>query len=255
MKQLLKEYLSNYEGGFAHRNAIRYLYQRDLDLWVGIVKATKFLDDDAKPKQRCWHVLNDVWRYPRCPTTNEKVRWFENRYLTYISTRAQIADPANQKRKQKTMMKKYGVKHALQSKELKQKCADTWMGKYGVDNPSKKQEIKDKIKDTLIETGHWRSDEDKGSQELYNQQVDNYSEYNWRDHHDKINPNNYIRGVCTYHLDHIYPKVLGYVEGIDPKIIGHWTNLQIIYYTENLKKHAKPGITKEALIEKYETSR
>lgn len=251
MKQLLEEYLSNYDRGYNHRNALRWLNKREPELWENIVDATSFLDDNAKPKQRCWHVLNDTWEHPRCPTTNEKVRWYENRYLTYISTRAQNLDPENQKMRQKTMMKRYGVKHALQSKEIKRKIADTYMKKYGVTNPSQIPEIKDKIKDTLINSGHWRSDEDKDSQELYNQQVDNHSAQSWRDHHNEINPNNYTRGVCKYHLDHIYPKIKGYVEGIDPKIIGHWTNLQVIHYTENLAKHAKAGMTKEELYEKY----
>lgn len=251
MKQLLEEYLLNYENGFMHKNAIRWLCNRNPVLWAKIVLATEFLDNDAKPKQRCWHILNDVWEHPRCPVTNEKVNWWDYRYVKYSSLRAQNLDPENQKQRQQTMLERYGVKHALQSKKFKQKCADTWMEKYGVDNPSKNQEVKDKIKDTLIETGHWRSDEDKDSQELYNQQVDSHSAQSWRDHHNEINPNNYTRGVCTYHLDHIYPKIKGYVEGIDPKIIGHWTNLQVIHYTENLAKHAKAGMTKEELYEKY----
>lgn len=255
MKQLLEEYIASCKNGYKDTHGIRWMSSKNPELWNKLVEATSFLDDNAKPKQRCWHILNDVWEHPRCPTTNKKVKWHENRYLTYISIRAQMINPDNQSARKKAMMEKYGVEHALQSKKLKQKCADTWMEKYGVDNPSKNSAIKDKIKNTLIDTGHWRSDEDKEDQELYNQQVDNYSAQSWRDHYDKINPNNYERGFCTYHLDHIYPKIRGYVEGIDPKIMGHWTNLRVIHYTENLAKHGKTDMTKDELLEIYNLSR
>ena len=50
-----------------------------------------------------------------------------------------------------TMLEKYGVEHASQNKEIKNKIIKKFVEKYGVDNPSKLQEIKDKQKKTNLE--------------------------------------------------------------------------------------------------------
>lgn len=50
-----------------------------------------------------------------------------------------------------TMMEKYGVEHASQNKEIRNKIKKGFIEKYGVDNPSKLQEIKDKQKKTNLE--------------------------------------------------------------------------------------------------------
>lgn len=255
MKQLLEEYISTLKNGYKDTHGIRWMSSRNPKLWKQIVEETSFLDDTAKPKQRCWHILNNIWEHPRCPVTNEKVKWWENRYLTYSSTKAQMSDPINQKLRQETMMKRYGVKHALQSKKLKQKCANTWMEKYGVKNPSLNPESIEKMRQTRMLTGTYRKEDEIEEVERYNMDVDYYTNISWREHQDKINPNKHERGVCKYHLDHKYPKILGYMEGIDPKIIGHWTNLQVIHYIENLAKHAKTDITKEYLLEEYNKNR
>lgn len=72
--------------------------KRNPFLWSNIVKLTAFLSTDAKPKQRCWHILNEVYDKPRCPTTDEFVKWHENRYLEHISRSAKNLDPAFQKK-------------------------------------------------------------------------------------------------------------------------------------------------------------
>jgi len=47
-----------------------------------------------------------------------------------------------------TMLEKYGVKYAAQSKDFLDKMKETMMQKYGVENANQNQEIKDKIKAT-----------------------------------------------------------------------------------------------------------
>ena len=53
-------------------------------------------------------------------------------------------------KQKETMLKKYGVEHASQSTEIKQKIKQGYLNKYGVDNPSKTQEVKDKMKITNL---------------------------------------------------------------------------------------------------------
>jgi hypothetical protein len=50
-----------------------------------------------------------------------------------------------------TMLEKYGVEHASQNEEIKNKIKNGFIEKYGVDNPSKLKEIKDKQKKTNLE--------------------------------------------------------------------------------------------------------
>lgn len=64
-----------------NKSATRYLYKTHPDLWKEILDITSFLPVNAFPKQRVWHILNNVWEIPTCPVTGENVNWFENRYL------------------------------------------------------------------------------------------------------------------------------------------------------------------------------
>jgi len=52
-----------------------------------------------------------------------------------------------------------------------------------------------------------------------------------------------------YALDHKYSIYDGFENNIDPKIIGHWKNLQIITISENSKKHRNSSITLEELLD------
>ncbi len=51
----------------------------------------------------------------------------------------------------KTMLEKYGVVNAFQSKDLMEEAKKTLKEKYGVDNPAKSKQIQDKIKQTNLE--------------------------------------------------------------------------------------------------------
>lgn len=47
---------------------------------------------------------------------------------------------------------------------------------------------------------------------------------------------NFSRTKYTYHLDHIIPKSYGFLNKIDPKIISHYKNLQMLSAHDNLVK-------------------
>jgi len=48
-----------------------------------------------------------------------------------------------------------------------------------------------------------------------------------------------LRGRKGYHLDHIYPIKLGFINKIEPEVIGNINNLRFIPYKQNLKKSSK----------------
>jgi len=50
-----------------------------------------------------------------------------------------------------------------------------------------------------------------------------------------------------YDLDHKYSIYGGFINQVDPKIVGHWKNLRVINYSKNRKKHISSRITLEEL--------
>jgi len=52
-----------------------------------------------------------------------------------------------------------------------------------------------------------------------------------------------------YELDHKFSIYDGFINNVDPKIISHWKNLQIITLKENREKHKISSITLEELLE------
>jgi hypothetical protein len=53
-----------------------------------------------------------------------------------------------------------------------------------------------------------------------------------------------------YHLDHMYSKMQGYLDGINPEIIGNPLNLEWILVEENCSKRMKCSLTLDELMEK-----
>ena len=69
-----------------------------------------------------------------------------------------------------------------------------------------------------------------------------------REHGDKIE-NLHLRGIKYQNqLDHKYSIKIGFKNNIDPKIIGHWKNLEIISTIDNIHKKIKCSIKLEHLL-------
>lgn len=65
-----------------------------------------------------------------------------------------------------------------------------------------------------------------------------YSEKNYLEHKNQINPNNYRRGK-NFHLDHKFSICEGFKNNVPPILIGGVNNLEVIPAKENLKKGTK----------------
>lgn len=86
----------------------------------------------------------------------------------------------------------------------------------------------------------------------YRKLVDSYTNLSYRLFKDIINPNNLKRGKKTYHLDHMYSISEGFKNGILPKIIGSYINLEIITSDDNLTKRAKCSLSIDELFKRYD---
>lgn len=82
----------------------------------------------------------------------------------------------------------------------------------------------------------------------YHREVQKYTYKNVMKHSDKIK-NIELRGnINGYNLDHKFSIFDGFKNNIEPKLIGHWKNLQIITQKENRKKWMNSSITKEQIM-------
>ena len=150
-----------------------------------------------------------------------------------------------------TFINKYGVDNAFKLGSYKKKMLDcrdsiecskreTCMERYGVDNVSKVDIIKEKRKKTLLGNGQIVPDDKITSWELYKKNVRNmtkrnkkilYEVWNGFDYYD----NEFIKGYLSHtHTHRFYPTIdhktsvyFGFINKIDPNIIGSIENLCI----------------------------
>lgn len=72
--------------------------------------------------------------------------------------------------------------------------------------------------------------------EGYRSHVRHLTEQTYRLHKDTINPLDLPRGLTTYHLDHKFPIIEGFLQGHPPEMIARLQNLQLLPATQNLMK-------------------
>jgi hypothetical protein len=78
-----------------------------------------------------------------------------------------------------------------------------------------------------------------------------WTNYYWNTKQETINPNNFERSYWKYQLDHIYTIRDGFRNDIPAKIIGHWTNLQMLPRVENKSKGGNSTRLLEETLDLY----
>jgi len=103
---------------------------------------------------------------------------------------------------------------------------------------------------TKISRGLAVPKEQKNDWMLYREQVLNYTNKSWKHYQHIINPLNLKRGN-DYELDHKFSITEGFRQKIDPAIIGHFSNLELLPKSVNRSKRTRCSITIEELIKEY----
>lgn len=263
MKQKLIDIIENDTS--YNKNATRRLKSTHPDLWQEILDATDFLPEDAKPKQRIWHILNDTYKRPTCPETGEYVKWWENRYLktssisASTSRRNRLGLNNNQTKEAKekrasTLKEGYSsgrVKSKKwtkeESKQRYEKIKKATEEKYGVHSTLLLKEVREQQYQTKVKKGIITPREKRPARQLYYDSVISLTKKSWNEHFDKINPERLNRS--EWDLDHIFSIQEGFRQGIPPYIIAHWTNLRMLEPRENYSKGMRCDKTKEQLFE------
>jgi hypothetical protein len=174
------------------------------------------------------------------------------------------------------MVEKYGVEHPFHNDVSKQKALNTWILKYGVDNPFKSIQIKEKIKlvlkykygvdnacnidslsriskiqQTKIDRGWIIPDEFLSDYKIYRKKIRRLTELTYKTNKHIINPDNFERvtnGKVGFQLDHRYSIVEGFLNDVEPEIISHCCNLQMLEWNLNREKSKSCDIDLEKLI-------
>ena len=112
-----------------------------------------------------------------------------------------------------------------------------------------------KIVATKVERGDCSSQEMKSDKIIYLEKVSFFTRYSIRNYFQIINPSYETIGIRNYHIDHLFSKNQGFLQGIPPEVIGNPLNLRAIHWRDNLSKGQTCIITIEHLYENYEKSK
>lgn len=267
MKEILNKLINDDQS--YNKNITRYLYRTNPNLWKHILDATSFLPNDAKPKQRVWHILNDRYDRPTCPVTGQYVKWWENRYLETINRQAkgiQLSRSGKLNKKQSTEQverRRKTILEGFQSGRLKskkwtkeeiaaryEKIKEATLKKYGVHSTLLLDDVREKQYQSKVKKGIVTARENRSDRQIYYDEVVRLTKISWNEYFDKINPDRITRGN-NWHLDHVYSIQQGFRDNIEPKIIAHWTNLRMYPGSNNSKKGIRCDKTKDQLLEDF----
>lgn len=138
--------------------------------------------------------------------------------------------------------KRYGSEYYFSSEDFKSKNKKYW---------SKNSEYKRQIIKKGLQTKKNKGMIYKWSQKeileyrTYRQKVNYFTEKTYLQNKEIINPEGHERGHLTYHLDHIYPVFMGFLNGVSAGEISHPKNLRILEHVENRRKSSKTQMTLE----------
>lgn len=176
-----------------------------------------------------------------------------------------------------TWLNKYGVTNPFNVPEIKRRIEDVNLERYGAKNPFASPMVKEKIKKRLMET--YGVEFISQVEHIHRKQVEGITgmdyDYYYDTFLDKLlsyrkkvwaetkkqklstleNYDKRGKGKNDFHLDHIFSIKQGFIENVDPKIIGNISNLRMILSSENLSKNMKCDIDLEKLEFLYEELR
>lgn len=234
--------------------------------------ATSLLSRNEEEKELWRERVRNTWM-------NKNMEELELIYSTRKRTMLSKYGNINNIEKQKnTILEKYGVTNISQIKEVKEKVQNFWktiddetlnrinenrkntfLSKYGVEHNMHIPEIcsivSKKSRETRERLGQILPESEISEFKKYYHIVYNETKKTIKKH---FTFNELIdRGKCgidgAIQIDHIFSIKEGFINNIDPKIIGHKENLRLIPWKENDNKKSRCDITLNELLVKKES--
>jgi hypothetical protein len=197
----------------------------------------------------------------------------------YICGKSSNSCPAVKESKKQASLEKYGVDNPMKDPAIAQKMADntdyqlrnettkkTLQEKYGVNNNFQREDVKAKIAEgmasqtpeamakkraTRIKNGFEIPPEQKTEFARYRALVDTVTRKHLRENRDKIEDGHLEIGRTRHHTDHVFSVYDGFVNGVEPEVVGHWCNLKLLPYHENCAKSIRSDMTLTELRKRY----
>ncbi len=132
-----------------------------------------------------------------------------------------------------------GVKNSYTA-ELRKIRSDKTKEVRANESPEKRKQRSDKLIKSMVKSGHWVDPSLKREFDRYKQEVLKLTERQFKLYKNKIE-NSEKRGQM-YCLDHKYSIYDGFHNNVDPIIISHWKNFEIMTRSANAKKHTFSSI-------------
>lgn len=173
LKKWINDYINN-----SGKLSLHIAINNSKEIKNCIREYTRFLPDDTKYNQRCYHILNDIIDIPFCEECKIKKVNFNNRnkdwkYLSFCSKKCGSSNKDVIRKYKETNMNtygvdnftktkyykeymksfnndKYGVDWYFQSEDIKLKSISTCLLKYGVDSYTKTKKFKDSVRSTCM---------------------------------------------------------------------------------------------------------
>jgi len=144
-----------------------------------------------------------------------------------------------------TCRKKYGVDFYFQTEEFKENYKKVMTEKYGEDNFFKTRDFQE----LMLDKGKRIPLSERKDREKYYNLVWFFTRITYKNHKNILDKES-KRGK-DYHLDHIFSVKEGYLNKIDPRIIGSLSNLQLLPKSINIKKQSDCWIELKQLLYLY----
>lgn len=130
-----------------------YIDKNNKDVYDYLINRFSDIDENTTLKEIVYRIEHHIEIIPKCPVCGKRIP-YTSKYGTFCSKKCQKSPEGHKiwnDKATETMLKRYGVKNTLESKELREKMKNNMLEKYGVDNSFKLQSVKQKIKKTNLE--------------------------------------------------------------------------------------------------------
>ena len=198
-----------------------------------IILSTAFLKEESNLKQRIFHIKNEIYEIPKCQFCNKSASFEQRGTMGYkITCGIKCGNKLSRSK--------------IDFKKLTEKRSNT-MNKKDKNGLTKYQIIYKKAHITKIKNGNHIPDDQRTDFQIYKSKC---YKFTYKNDLTKLKgfENRGLNGKFNAtQLDHKISISYGFLNNIDPQIIGHIKNLEFISWESNIKKHNRCSISLEEL--------
>lgn len=239
------------------------------NILLQILESTSYMLHHATTGERIYHIKCGLYEYPKCKWcqkslvntfirsgyrdtccfTCEQSLGAHNMKTTLKNNPQIVKNRINIFKNTVTTTYKDGI---ILSSYIAYKSANTKLNTI-IDGKTQIQIQTEKAKNTKIKNGNAIPDDQLTAFEIYAKKV----WYFTRKQNIKILDNYELRGHYKnngFHLDHKYSIYQGFLDGINPEVIGNIHNLEFIHCITNYSKGIKCSISLDELYTKFQSN-